>query len=113
MGARMVLSKSAGAIGIIVAIVMIVLLSCGALAIDMSLALITKNQLYNLADGAALAGTRVLGKKYAAMPAYTGYTLSAQDIQDITDAVTQVAANNIAGGKSPISINGGDIRIGR
>ena len=113
MGARIVLSKSEGAIVIIVVILMIVLLSCGALAIDMSLALITRNQLYNLADGAALAGTRVLGQKYAAMPTYAGYTLTSQDIQDITDAVTQVAANNIAGGKSPITINGGDIRIGR
>jgi len=79
----------------------------------MSLALITKNQLHNLADAASLAGTRVLGKKYAAMPTYAGYTLTAQDIKDITDAVTQVAANNIAGGKSPITIDGGDIRRGR
>jgi len=106
MGARIILSKSDGAIVIIVVILMIVLLSCAALAIDMSLALITKNQLHNLADAASLAGTRVLGKKYAAMPTYAGYTLTAQDIKDITDAVTQVAANNIAGGKSPITIDG-------
>src|SRR5215510_3527832 len=101
-----------GAVAVTVAIVMVVLLSFGALALDISNAMIARNELQNVADASALAGARQLGVIYAALPTgtpYTGYVLS--DPSTVVNAVTTVALANQARQVS-IAINPGDIVIG-
>src|SRR5215510_3254036 len=53
-----------GAVAIIVAISVIVLLGIAAFVIDFGFAWVTTNQLQNAADAGALAGARALGKFY-------------------------------------------------
>jgi Flp pilus assembly protein TadG len=101
-----------GAVAVTVAIVLVVLLSFGALALDISNAMIARNELQNVADASALAGARQLGVIYAALPTgtpYTTYTLS--DPSAVVNAVTTVAVANQARQVS-IAINPGDIVIG-
>ena len=63
-----------GAVAVTVAIMLVVLLSFGALALDISNAMIARNELQNVADASALAGARQLGVIYAALPQGTPYT---------------------------------------
>ena len=101
-----------GAVAVTVAIVLVVLLAFGALALDISNAMIARNELQNVADGSALAGARQLGVIYAALPAgtpYTTYVLS--DPSAVVSAVTNVGLANQARQVS-IAINPGDIVIG-
>src|SRR5215510_375918 len=107
-----VMQDTRGAVAVTVAIVMVVLLSFGALALDMSNAMIARNELQNVADASALAGARQLGVIYAALPTgtpYTTYTLS--NPSAVVNAVTTVAVSNQARQVS-IAINPGDITIG-
>ena len=107
-----VMQDTRGAVAVTVAIVLIVLLSFGALALDISNAMIARNELQNVADASALAGARQLGVIYAALPAgtpYTTYMLS--DPSAVVNAVTTVALANQARQVS-IAINPGDIAIG-
>ena len=107
-----VMQDSRGAVAVMVAIVIVVLLSFGALALDISNAMIARNELQNVADGSALAGARQLGVIYAALPPgtpYTTYVLS--DPSAVVNAVTTVGLANQARQVS-IAINAGDIQIG-
>ncbi|MEO7862637.1 MAG: pilus assembly protein TadG-related protein [Nitrospirales bacterium] len=102
-----------GAVAVTVAIMLVVLLSFGALALDISNATIARNELQNVADAAALAGARQLGVIYAALPTgtpYTTYTYSSPGV--VEAAVTGVASANPARELASISINPGDIVIG-
>ena len=58
------LSNQEGAIAILVAVCAVVLLSLAAFVIDGGFGLVTRNELKNVADGSALAGTRLLGDIY-------------------------------------------------
>ena len=101
-----------GAVAVTVAIMLVVLLSFGALALDISNAMIARNELQNVADASALAGARQLGVIYAALPQgtpYTTYTLSNPTV--VTSAVTSVALSNQAR-QVAIVINPADIVIG-
>ena len=101
-----------GAVAVMVAIVLVVLLSFGALALDISNAMIARNELQNVADVAALAGARQLGLIYQALPQgtpYTTYVLS--DASAVVNAATTVASQNQARGVA-ISLNAADIVIG-
>lgn len=101
-----------GAVAVTVAIMLVVLLSFGALALDISNAMIAKNELQNVADASALAGARQLGVIYAALPVgtpYTTYTLS--NSSAVIGAVTDVALANQAR-QVAIVINAADIVIG-
>ena len=113
MGARNILSENQGSIAIIVVLLMVVFLICAAMAIDVGFGLVVKNQLYNVADSAVLAGTRQLGKIYEGLTPsqQQSYVLTSADRTAITSAVTAAAGSNMAGGKS-ISIDPGDILIG-
>jgi Flp pilus assembly protein TadG len=51
-----VMEDTRGAVAVIVAIMIVVLLSFGALALDISNAMIARNELQNVADASALAG---------------------------------------------------------
>ena len=101
-----------GAVAVTVSLVLVVLLGFGALALDISNAMIARNELQNVADASALAGARQLGLIYAALPPttpYTGYVLS--DPSAVTTAVTSVASVNQAR-QVLISINAADVEIG-
>ena len=60
-------SNSRGAAAVMVALMMVVLLAMGAAAIDIGHALVARNELQNVSDAAALAGTRALGVIYGGM----------------------------------------------
>ncbi len=101
-----------GAVAVTVAIVLVVLLSFGALALDISNAMIARNELQNVADASALAGARQLGVIYAALPQgtpYTTYLLS--NPSAVVNAATAVALANQAR-QVAISLNAADIVIG-
>jgi Flp pilus assembly protein TadG len=109
---KQLLQDTRGAVAVTVAILSIVLFGFAALALDISNAMIARNELQNTADASALAGAGQLGVIYAALPAgtpYTGYQLS--DTSPIVNAVTSVALNNQAR-QVAVSINTGDIVIG-
>lgn len=107
-----VLHDSRGAVAVIVAIVIVVLFSFAALALDISNAMIARNELQNVADASALAGARQLGLIYQALPQgtpYTTYVLS--DPSAVVTAATAVALQNRAR-QVAISLNAADIVIG-
>lgn len=109
--ARM-MQDTRGAVAVTVAIVLVVLLAFGALALDISNAMIARNELQNVADASALAGARQLGVIYAALPTgtpYTTYVLS--NPSAVVNAVTTVGLANQARQVS-IAINPADIVIG-
>ena len=107
-----VMQDTRGAVAVIVAIMMVVLLSFGALALDISNAMIARNELQNVADASALAGARQLGVIYQALPQgtpYTTYVLS--DAGAVVGAATAVALANQAR-QVAIVLNPADIVIG-
>jgi Flp pilus assembly protein TadG len=107
-----VMQDTRGAVAVTVAIMVLVLLSFGALALDISNAMIARNELQNVADASALAGARQLGVIYAALPQgtpYTTYLLS--NPSAVVNAATGVALANQAR-QVAISLNAADIVIG-
>lgn len=107
-----VMRDTRGAVAVTVAIVLVVLLSFGALALDISNAMIARNELQNIADASALAGARQLGVIYAALPTGTPYnTYALSDPSAVVTAVTTVGVANQARQVS-IAINPADITIG-
>jgi Flp pilus assembly protein TadG len=107
------LNDSKGVTAVVVALFLTVLLAMGAAAIDIGHALVAKNELQNVSDAGALAGTRALGIIYEGMtPAeQQAYTLTSGDQAMIVDAVQSTAVANSAAGV-PITINSTDIAIG-
>ncbi|WP_455245236.1 pilus assembly protein TadG-related protein [Petrachloros mirabilis] len=100
-----------GATAVIVAIMIVVLLGFGALALDISNAMIARNELQNVADAAALAGARQIGVIYQALPTgtpYTGYTINPSVVYT---AATGVASQNQAR-QVAVTVNIADIQIG-
>jgi len=113
MGLAKPLSNDRGAVAAMVAVFLMVLLAFGAAALDVGHALVARNELQNVSDAAALAGTRALGSVYEGMtPAeQQAYVLTSGD-RAIVEAAVQTAANaNTAAGVS-ITINSSDIQIG-
>lgn len=107
------LNNQAGAVAVMVAITMVVLLAMGAAAIDIGHALVARNELQNVSDAAALAGTRALGIMYEGMtPAeQQAYTLTGADRAIVVAAVQDTASANSAAGVT-ITILPSDIQIG-
>ena len=93
--------NQAGVSAVIIAIVLPMLIGFGALAVDVGYMHVTKNELQNVADAAALAATRKLGTIYQGMThdAQKTYSCGDDDIGDIKDVANAVAHNNNAGGK--------------
>lgn len=107
------LNNSRGAVAVMVAVTMTVLLAMAAATLDVGHALVARNELQNASDAAALAGTRALAVIYQGLaPAgQQTYTMSTAD-QGVIAGVVQAAANaNSAAGVS-ITINAADIQIG-
>ena len=104
-----------GNVAIIVALSIVAFISFTALSIDIGYALVTRNQLQNVADSAALAATRRLSHDYydgKSFPDQQAVTVAACRSTLVTTA-QQAAAANIAGGKYITSINDSDIIIGQ
>ena len=99
--------NQAGATAVIIAITLPMLIGFGALAVDVGYMCVTKNELQNVADAAALAATRKLGTIYQGMPYDAQQTYvcgvgvgdSNNDIAVIKGVADAVACNNKAGGK--------------
>jgi Flp pilus assembly protein TadG len=107
------LNNSRGAVAVMVAVMMVVLLAMGAAAIDIGHALVARNELQNVSDAAALAGDRALGIIYESMTnaQQQAYTLTGGDQATVVAAVQATANANLAAGVS-ITINAADIGIG-
>jgi Flp pilus assembly protein TadG len=107
------LNDSKGVTAVVVALFLTVLLAMGAAAIDIGHALVARNELQNVSDAGALAGTRALGIIYEGMtPAeQKDYVLTSGDQATIVNAVQQTAVANSAAGV-PITVDSSDIAIG-
>lgn len=101
-----------GAVAVIVAVVLVVLLGMAALALDVGHALVARNQLQNASDAAALAGARALGVIYGGMSgSLTGYTLTSGEMANIVNAASIAGADNQAAGVT-VTVNPADISVG-
>ncbi len=98
------LKDQRGVSAVIVAIVLAVLIGFAALAIDIGYLYATKNELQNIADAAALAGTNEIGDQWL-----HGETLNEDDIKF---QIQDVSSKNQAGQKYGISILEDEIVIG-
>ena len=107
------LNNQKGVTALLVTLIMVILLSIIALAIDYGYGVVTRNELQNVADGAALAAARRLGIIYEGMPYEAQQTYDAtSDSGTIKQVAKDVALINSAGGKN-ITINDVDIIIGQ
>ena len=61
------INEQRGAVAVTVALMMFVLIGFAALSIDIGYLMVTRNELQNVADAAALAATRKLGNNYENM----------------------------------------------
>ena len=95
------------------AVFMVVLLACGAAAIDIGHALVARNELQNVSDAAALAGDRALAIIYQGMTpaAQQSYVVTAANRATVVAAAQSTALANSAAGV-PITINAADIAFG-
>ena len=114
MRRRYFVSSNQGAIAIGLALIWVAFLGFVAMVIDLGFALVTRNQLQNITDGASLAGTRQLGRIYEGLtPAeQQGYILTGADKGAILAEVNDIGAENAAGGVA-IYINAEDVVIGQ
>ena len=94
-----------GAVVIIVALIMVVLLGFAALAVDTGYFFATKNELQNIADATALAAAGKLGNQYLHELPYNENAIKA--------AAVDIGAKNQAGGTAGIEIRNNDVEIGR
>ncbi len=109
------LSDERGATAIIVGLLMVVFIGIAAVAVDIGYAMVTRNELQNISDGAALAATGWLGDNYSDMSTNElfNYVVDADDEALIKGIANEVAGNNQAGGVGNISLNDVDIEIGQ
>jgi len=107
------LSDERGVTAIIVGILMVVFIGIAAVVIDIGYAMVTRNELQNISDGAALAATGWLGDNYSGMTTeeLLNYYVS-DDEDDIKFIAKAVASQNQAGGVGNIILHDDDIEIG-
>ncbi len=102
-----------GAVIIIVALGLVVLLGMAALAVDLGYLHVTRNELQNISDSSSLAATRYIGHIYETIPyqEQATYDFSIR-VSEIKQAAKDMGIANVAAGKN-ITINDSDILIGR
>ncbi len=105
------LSNQRGVAAIIVSVTLVMFLGFAALAVDLGYVMVTRNELQNVADAAALGATRQLGViyeglSYGQMPTYVC------DPAGLISVAREIAVKNGAGGKA-VAVNDSDITIGR
>ncbi len=86
------------------------LVGLAALAVDIGYVAVTKNELQNVADAAALAAARELGHGYEGL-SYQQQQLLSADAAAIINVAQAVALENQAGGKN-ITVDAADVIIG-
>lgn len=108
-----IVKENRGATAVLAAIMIVMFLGLAALAVDIGYGMVTKNELQNIADAAALAATRQLGIIYQNLSydEQQAYVVGSTDEATIKNAAIQVALQNKAGG-SAITVNDQDIVIG-
>jgi hypothetical protein len=99
---------------VLVAVLMVVLIGFMALAIDVGYLMVTRNELHNIADGAALAACGELGAIYQSLSpqAQIDYVCGGEDLSAIIAKAVDVGQNNRAGGLQGIAIREDDVIIG-
>jgi hypothetical protein len=109
------LSDERGATAIIIGLLMVVFMGIAAMAVDIGYAMVTRNELQNISDGAALAATGQLGVNYEGLSTneLLNYVVDGDDEALIKDIARDVAGNNQAGGGGNIILNDSDIEIGQ
>lgn len=105
------LKNEKGVVAIIVAISLVMFIGFTALAVDIGYLMVTRNELQNVADAAALAATRQLGVIYKDM-SYEEQRASVCDPATIVTVANAVALQNQAGGMN-ITIDAADVVIGQ
>ena len=102
-----------GAVAILVALLLVIFVGMGALAVDVGYLMVNRGELQNVADAAALAATRQLGVLYEGMTSaqQASYVAGGTDESLIKSAATGVAFSNQAGGVN-IAIDPDEILIG-
>jgi Flp pilus assembly protein TadG len=108
-----VLADSRGAVAVLTAVFLVVLLAMGAAAIDIGHALVAKNELQNVSDASALAGDRALAIIYEGMTpsAQQSYVVTSGALAMIVAAAQETGVANSAAGV-PITVNAADISVG-
>jgi Flp pilus assembly protein TadG len=105
------LHNERGTVVIVVALFLITLIGFAALAIDVGHMMVTRNELQNAADAAALATMKKLGDTYSTMT-YSAQQSYVAVLSDFAPTAQAVASSNIAAGKS-VNINQGvDVILG-
>lgn len=109
------LSSDRGAIAIAAGFSLLLALGFAALVIDIGYGLVARNALHNVADGAALAAARELGKIYVNLTeAEQGsYQLTDLDREAIIAKAVKVGQDNAAAGKTVLIDKDDDIAIGQ
>jgi Flp pilus assembly protein TadG len=112
-----ILSNERGVTAVFMAIIIVFLTAMVSFSVDLGFAWVTKNELQNIADAAALAGTRQLGIVYAALPPNQqenmSRSLTATEKAQVLAFMESVAGLNRAGGLSGIAIDtANDVSIG-
>jgi Flp pilus assembly protein TadG len=108
------LRDQAGAVVILVALLLTFLIGVVAFALNIGYRHVTQNELQNIADGAALAATRHLGSLYQNMTYAEQQAYDAEDSGDESDIIgvaKDLGKKNKAARKS-ITIDSSDIAIG-
>lgn len=103
-----------GAAMVVVALSLVALFGFVALAIDIGHLYVTRNELQNIADGAALAATRQLGQFYKTMSydEQQTYICDSDDAALIISQAQSIGSQNRAAEEYGITIPEGDIVIG-
>jgi hypothetical protein len=109
---RRKLRSQKGMTAVIMAVSLTMLIGFAAMAVDVGYVMLTKNELQNIADATALWGARLVGNDYQLLD-YAAQQAYVCDPGQIIPAIQEVALNNYAGGMDGITINAGDVRIGR
>lgn len=109
-----IVENKQGTVTVLVAVLLVALLAFTALAVDIGRYMVTRNELQNIADGAALAASRVLGNIYYNLsPAdQQAYMCDSDDAARIRTSAINVGALNSAGGLDNIVIRPEDVIIG-
>jgi Flp pilus assembly protein TadG len=109
-----VLRSEKGAVLVVVAVLMVIFMGFAALVVDLGNLFVTRNQLQNVSDGSALAGTRVLGNIYQGLPysEQVGFECDEDCVTKIQTAALDVAGNNWAAG-AIMNVRVEDVLIGQ
>ncbi|MFH0905664.1 MAG: pilus assembly protein TadG-related protein [bacterium] len=100
-----------GIVAVYVALGLVVFIGFAALAVDVGYLMVSKNELQNAADAAALAATRHLGVIYEPL-SYSDQHAYVCNPGDIVPIAQATAASNKAAGQS-VLVQGADVVIGK